>query len=162
MCLINSLVSACSRPAVRMGVALSLTAGLLVYAQQPLGGLAETRGLNRTVTGYPEILLTAKSDDLRALTDPSLYSADLRGELVVYPDSRVAFICGPQLRADSPLNPFPWFDSIQIKHGHIQGKEAPSIPPRILTGVVSATSGSAVLAGKGTRFSSEIDPLGPA
>jgi hypothetical protein len=84
------------------------------------------------------------------------------GDLVVYPNLRVAFICGPQLRANSRLNPFPWFDSTQIKQGHVLGKEAPSIPPRVLTGGVSANPGSPLVTGRGARFLSEVDPSGSA
>src|SRR5688572_30818887 len=91
-----------------------------------------------------------------------LYPPETRGELVTYPTAEVAFICGPQLKSNSPLNPFPWFDSTQIAQGHVQGREAPRIAPRVLTGTVSVTPNSRIVTGVGTRFPVEVDPAGPA
>src|SRR5712691_9128364 len=31
-------------------------------------------------------------------------------QLVNYPNAEIAFICGPQLKSGSRLNPAPWFD----------------------------------------------------
>jgi hypothetical protein len=87
---------------------------------------------------------------------------EIRSELVTYPTGEVAFICGPQLKSNSPLNPFPWFDSTQIAQGHVQGREAPRIAPRVLTGVVSVATNSRMVTGVGTRFRNEVDPRGPA
>ena len=87
---------------------------------------------------------------------------EIKAELVAYPDAKVAFICGPQLKVNSPLNLSPWFDSTQVRSGHIHGKETPAIAPRTLTGSVSATPNARVVTGIGTRFLSEIDPGGPA
>jgi hypothetical protein len=83
-------------------------------------------------------------------------------DFVTYPNSKIAFICGPQLKANSRLNPFPWFDSTQIKYGHLHGKEAPSIVPRILTGTVTVRPNARIVKGVGTRFRSEVDPSGPS
>ncbi|HEV2884619.1 MAG TPA: hypothetical protein VGW36_07160, partial [Pyrinomonadaceae bacterium] len=94
--------------------------------------------------------------------NPASLPTELRQELVTYPNDKVAFICGPQLKAHSNLNPFPWFDSTQIKMGHVLGKEMPSIPPRVLTGVMNANPTSPVITGTGTRFLVEVDPSGPA
>src|SRR5688500_12689028 len=57
----------------------------------------------------------------------------IRSELVTYPSAEVAFIAGPQLKSGSRLNPFPWFDSTQNAQGHVQGRAAPRIAPRVLT-----------------------------
>jgi hypothetical protein len=83
-------------------------------------------------------------------------------ELVKYPNAETAFICGPQLKANSRLNPFPWFDSTQSEQGKVLGRKGPAIPPRVLTGSVSVLPNSRVVTGTGTRFRAEIDPLGPA
>lgn len=88
--------------------------------------------------------------------------AELMQEVVAYPNDKVAFICGPQLKAHSRLNPFPWFDSTQIKYGHVLGKEMPTTPPRVLTGVVNTIPNSPVVIGNGTRFLAEVDPSGSA
>src|SRR2546430_13361390 len=98
----------------------------------------------------------------RASTERSSKNTELNGELVVYPNPQAGFICGPQLKANSRLNPFPWFDSTEIRYGHVLGKEMPSVAPRVLTGVVSASPNSSILIGKGTRFLSEVDPSGSA
>ncbi len=98
----------------------------------------------------------------RIFTQPSSKAPEPHADLVVYPSPQVAFICGPQLKANSRLNPFPWFDATQIKYGHLLGREAPSIPPRTLTGAVNAKPNSRVVTGIGTRFRSEVDPNGPA
>ena len=87
---------------------------------------------------------------------------EIRRELVTYPNAEVAFICGPQLKPNSPLNPFPWFDSMQIEQGHVLGRDAPRIVPRIVTGVVSVSPNSRVVTGIGTRFRREVDPFGAA
>ena len=87
---------------------------------------------------------------------------EIRSQLVTYPTAEVAFICGPQLKPNSPLNPFPWFDSTQVAQGHVQGREAPRIAPRVLTGVVTVAPNSRIVTGFGTRFRSEVDPRGPA
>src|SRR5437879_1575141 len=71
-------------------------------------------------------------------------------DLVTYPNGNIAFICGPQLKANSRLNPYPWFDSTQVHYGHVLGQEAPSIPPRILTGLVTVRPNSRIVKGLGT------------
>jgi hypothetical protein len=86
----------------------------------------------------------------------------LETEQVRYPSPEVAFICGPQLKANSPLNPYPWFDKTQIDFGHTHGQAFPSIGPRELTGALNASNNSRVVTGVGTRFTSEVDPAGPA
>jgi hypothetical protein len=91
-----------------------------------------------------------------------IYPTEVRGELVIYPTAAIAFICGPQLKPNSPLNPFPWFDSTQVARGHVQGREAARVAPRVLTGVVSVAPNSRVVTGVGTRFRAEVDPRGPA
>lgn len=88
--------------------------------------------------------------------------AEIRPELVTYPHAEVAFICGPQLKAGSRLNPFPWFDRTAISQGHVEGRAAPRIAPRVLTGALSVTPGARVVRGSGTRFTVEVDASGPA
>ena len=87
---------------------------------------------------------------------------EIRSELVTYPSGEVAFICGPQLKAGSRLNPFPWFDSTQSAQGHVQGRAAPRIAPRVLTGALNVRPNSVVVNGVGTRFLVEVHPAGPA
>jgi len=91
-------------------------------------------------------------------TEPGANIADL----VTYPNPQVAFICGPQLNAGSPSNPYPWFDSTQIEYGKVLGREGPAVAPRVLTGTVSVQANSRVVSGAGTRFRAEIDPADPA
>src|SRR6185295_3941391 len=99
---------------------------------------------------------TGASNNRSTLSAPTFAPPEIKAELVAYPDAKVAFICGPQLKTNSQLNPYPWFDSTQIRNGHIQGKDAPAIPPRILTGTVSVNRQSRVLTGNGTRFRLEV------
>jgi hypothetical protein len=95
-------------------------------------------------------------------TAPQTRAQTLETELVKYPSPEVAFICGPQLKAGSPLNPFPWFDKTQVDYGHTHGQAFPAVGPRELTGTLGATNGSRVVTGTGTRFTLEVDPAGPA
>jgi len=88
--------------------------------------------------------------------------SDMQAELVTYPSAEIAFICGPQLKVRSRLNPFAWFDETEIAQGRVQAREAPAIAPRILTGAVSIGRNDRVVTGVGTRFKAEIDPNGPA
>lgn len=86
----------------------------------------------------------------------------LENERVQYPNPEVAFICGPQLRASSPLNRVPAFDTSQVTKGYVHGQGFPAIAPRELTGTVSVTAGSSTVNGSGTKFMSQIDPSCPA
>lgn len=97
-----------------------------------------------------------------AATAETRQPPEILPELVTYPSPEIAFICGPQLKAGSRLNPFPWFDRTQVSQGHVQGREAPKIAPRVLTGTVSVALNSRVVNGNGTRFTVEVDPRGPA
>jgi hypothetical protein len=97
-------------------------------------------------------------------------------ELVQYPSAEVAFICGPQLKSGSRLNPFPWFDTNAIKQGIYHGEKAPRVAPfgpmildkpenvwrNIIAGRVSVAARSNVVTGKGTRFTRDLDLAGPA
>lgn len=103
-------------------------------------------------------------------------SSDLAGQLVQYPSPFVAFICGPQLRAGSGLNPAPWFDTTSRTMGITLGERSPRIPPfgsmslnsstrrweNIIAGLVSASSGSLIVTGVGTAFARDVDPAGSA
>src|ERR1043166_8141184 len=85
----------------------------------------------------------------------------LESERVQYPNAETAFICGPQLRSGSALNPFPGFDNNAVTKGVSVGAELPAIGPRVLTGTVSVNYGSSTVTGNGTRFTREVDPYGP-
>ena len=114
---------------------------------------AQRQGRPRTVAGSKGSNSQAATDAPASLIEP----VELKNELVEYPNSKVAFICGPQLKVNSRLNPFPSFDTTQVRYGHVVGRESPNIAPRVLTGTVSVTANSRTVNGKGTRFRSEID-----
>jgi len=132
---------------------LLISAGLAFSAAFAISGFAQWQQQDQT-----------RPRSVTSRNEPS--QADSRidsiADLVSYPDPKVAFISGPQLRAGSRLNPFPWFDSTQIAYGKVLGREGPTIPPRVLTGTISVQRNSRVVAGTGTRFLVEIDPNGPA
>jgi hypothetical protein len=100
--------------------------------------------------------------------------ANLANQLAQYPSAEVAFICGPQLKAGSSLNRFPWFDSTALKMGIHYGEEAPRVAPfgpmflaknvwrNTITGRVSVSAGANTVTGKGTLFTRDFDPRGPA
>ena len=83
-------------------------------------------------------------------------------ELVQYPSDEVAFIVGPQLKAGSAQNPFPWFDQVELSKGLQLGALSPAVAPRVLTGTLSLHQGSSDVSGVETRFLHEVDPNGPA
>ncbi len=97
-------------------------------------------------------------------------------ELVQYPTAETAFICGPQLKSGSRLNPFPWFDATALKQGIHHGEQAPRIAPigpmvldkpenvwrNVIAGRVSVAARGTVVTGKGTRFTRDLDLAGPA
>jgi hypothetical protein len=100
---------------------------------------------------------------------------NLADQLAQYPSEEVAFICGPQLKAGSRLNPFPWFDTTATKQGIYHGEKAPRVAPfgpmilnlpenvwrNVIAGRVSVARGGRVVTGKGTRFTLDFDPAGP-
>lgn len=100
----------------------------------------------------------------------------LATEQVQYPNPETAFICGPQLKAGSPLNPAPWFDSTARGMGITLGERFPRIPAfgpmfvnshsgaweNVIAGRISVTSGSSIVIGVGTSFTRDIDSAGPA
>src|SRR3989441_3482081 len=141
---------------IQLIAASALSAILLISMQMRLGAQSETR--QRRVNGAAR--QTQANDRLSTIVASE--SAELRAELVTYPNGKAALICGPQLKANSRLNPFPWFDATQINYGHVLGREGPSVPPRTLTGAVNARPNSRMVTGIGTRFRSEVDPNGPA
>jgi hypothetical protein len=114
------------------------------------------------VTGQKQVRPRRVENTRPDESSSQLNRPEIRRELVDYPNPEVAFICGPQLKFNSPLNPFPWFDSTQVAQGHVQGREAPRIAPRVLTGHVSVAPNSRSVTGAGTRFRAEVDPRGPA
>ena len=124
---------------------LGCVAGLLVAAHVRLGAQNQVRPRR------------AGTIDSSATLPP-----EIQAELVTYPSADIAFICGPQLKARSRLNPFPWFDDTEVAQGRVQAREAPTIAPRNLTGTVSVGRNDRIVIGAGTRFRSEVDPNGPA
>jgi len=95
------------------------------------------------------ILPSAKADTTGAAVPITFTSPD------------VELITGPQLSV-APITPFPWFDQTQVNRGTFHAAGFPKLPPIQLTGTVSVNSNSVPVTGSGTRFLSEIDPLGPA
>ena len=101
--------------------------------------------------------------------------ADVAAEMVRYPNAGTAFICGPQLKANSSLNPFRWFDSVALSRGKYFGERTPRVAPTgpmsvsthtkqwqsVIAGRVSVTNGSPIVNGRGTRFTLDVDPNGP-
>ena len=83
-------------------------------------------------------------------------------DLVLFPDARVEFLCGPLLKSGSARNPYPWFDRIMGSKGRELGEQFPATPPRKLSGTVTVQRGAREVKGKGTHFKREIDPKGPA
>jgi hypothetical protein len=95
-------------------------------------------------------------------------------QLVRYPKPEIAFICGPQLKAGSSLNPAPWFDSTARSMGIIQGNRNPRIAPfgpmvldpgtskwqNVIAGRLSVARGSRVVTGVGTMFRLDVDAGG--
>ena len=102
--------------------------------------------------------------------------ANLANDLVRYPSAEVAFICGPQLKASSALNPFPWFDSTAREQGIAHGEKAPRIAPigpmntdsptrawrNVIAGRVSVAARATVVMGMGSSFTRDVDAKGPA
>jgi hypothetical protein len=112
----------------------------------------------------------------RNLTNNWGLPANLAGELVRYPNENVAFICGPQLKAASQLNPFPWFDATAREQGIAHGERAPRVGPigpmntdsanrawrNVIAGRVSIAARSPVVSGNATKFIRDVDAAGPA
>jgi hypothetical protein len=111
----------------------------------------------------------AETNDKRDL--PGIADQQVR-----YPSPEVAFICGPQLKSGSHLNPFPWFDQVAIRRGKYFGEKTPRIAPtgpmsfnghtkqwqNVIAGRLSVANGSTMVTGRGTRFTLDVDPNGPA
>lgn len=78
-------------------------------------------------------------------------------DLVKFPSVEVEFVAGPQLKAGSSLNPYPWFDQTALAKGLEHGNKFPAAPPvQSLTGTVSVTKGSKSVVGADTRFRSDF------
>src|SRR2546421_12617303 len=142
---------------IQVIAASALSGILLISIQIRLGAQSETRP--RRVLDPAEL---GTSQQAEVNDRVSTIAKSEATDLVTYPNNKIAFICGAQLKANSRLNPYPWFDSTQIHYGHVLGQEAPSIPPRILTGVVTARPDSRIVKGVGTSFRAELDPTGHA
>src|SRR6266516_7325847 len=88
----------------------------------------------------------------------------LETERVQYPNAQVAFICGPQLKSGSTLNPAPWFDATALSMGVTLGDRFPRVAPvgpmslnsqsgawdNVITGRISISSGSTAVVGVDT------------
>jgi hypothetical protein len=156
--------------------ACALSGALVTYVQAQLSGSAETRLRAVDARGEFQISQKRKANQQQASRRPDQQSSELKGELVVYPNEQVAFICGPQLKSGSRLNPFPWFDATAIKQGIYHGEEAPRVAPfgpmtldvpdnvwrNVIAGRVSVAVRGTVVTGKGTRFRRDFDLNGPA
>src|SRR5687768_7447810 len=95
----------------------------------------------------------------------------LATEQVQYPNAEIAFICGPQLKAGSVLNPAPWFDATARSMGEIQGERNPRFAPvgpmafdsssgtwqSVISGRLSVSNGSLTVTGLNTAFTREVD-----
>jgi len=145
-------------------VALIVTGGLIVS----LAILAAFGGKAATKVSEPE--MDSQSDrDWRL-------PPNVADQLARYPSAEIAFICGPQLKAGSSLNPFPWFDTTARDQGRSHGEKAPRIAPigpmntqsqdgswrNVIAGRVSVRKGGAVVTGNSTKFIRDIDAAGPA
>src|SRR5437899_7070915 len=123
----------------------------------------------RSASGAPQNLNSSRAALTRVavlvcllLSIARTNAQSLDSERVQYPNAETAFICGPQLKSGSALNPFPWFDNTAVTKGASIGSELPAIGPRVLTGTVSVNYGANGVTGSGTRFKREVDPHGPA
>jgi hypothetical protein len=113
------------------------------FLANPAGGMTDNAGTDSQK--FPDPAAT------RAIPD-----------LVQFPSAETELIAGPQLKANSTLNPFPLFDSIAVGRGLLNAKAFPSVPALVLTGSLSVSRGSAIVNGTGTRFTAQVDPAGPA
>jgi hypothetical protein len=104
--------------------------------------------------------LAGDSRTTASTTGPPTF--DPATDFVIFPDAKVDFICGPQLKAGSARNPYPWFDRVMLSKGRELGEQFPPIAPLKLSGTVTLQSGSAVVNGEATHFKREVDPSGPA
>ncbi len=101
-------------------------------------GLETPRSLRSTYLLYiPILVLILVCSGVRADSEQSQ-----NRELVQYPSDEVAFIVGPQLKAGSAQNPFPWFDGVELSKGRELGAQFPAVAPRTLTGTLSVRQGS--------------------
>src|SRR5437899_2969786 len=129
----------------------------ILFSRRSVSGTSQKFSSSRTALTRVAVLVCVLLSIARANVAQSLES-----EKVQYPNAETAFICGPQLRSGSALNPFPWFDSTAVTKGASIESELPAIGPRLLTGTVSVNYGASTITGSGTRFKREVDPHGPA
>jgi hypothetical protein len=167
-----------SHPSVKTGTiawAGLFIAGLLLYVQAQSGKPAEARGPLGADSVGP-VLRQKEPDHRRILTGTTSDSVELKSQLVVFPNAQVAFICGPQLKAGSPLNPSPWFDTTAWRMGITLGNRTSRVPPfgpmtfnsytgrweNVIAGRVSVNSSGLIVTGVGTAFTRDVDPAGSA
>ncbi|MDX6612686.1 MAG: hypothetical protein QOD75_1872, partial [Blastocatellia bacterium] len=141
--------------AVVVALTSFLAAGLLLDARGRVSGQSQVRQRGSADT-TPSVLLPT-------------------GALVVYPNAQVGFICGPQLKSGSTLNPAPWFDATARSMGIILGERSPRIAPfgpmaldrqtkewrNVITGRVSVAAQGTIVTGWGTGFTRDVDANGP-
>lgn len=85
---------------------------------------------------------------------PRVHAQTASSDFVTFPSAEVEFIVGPQLKANSALNPVPWFDQNALSKGVSHGEAFPADPPGgiPLSGTVTVTNASRTVVGVGTRF----------
>src|SRR6266550_7973929 len=121
---------------------------------------------------FPPVLIQLALLTFLVLSGAHLSLAQtLETERVQYPNAQVAFICGPQLKAGSALNPAPWFDATARTMGVTLGDRFPRVAPfgpmsfnsqsgawdDVIAGRISISSGSAVVTGVNTTFTGDVD-----
>src|SRR5262245_11758624 len=94
---------------VLIAASSTLSGILLISIHAQLRGQGQTRPRRVNDDAKPQVSRPAEANG-GASTIGAPESTALRAELVTYPNDKIAFICGPQLKANSRLNPFPWFD----------------------------------------------------
>ncbi|HEY0431140.1 MAG TPA: hypothetical protein VGC61_04955, partial [Pyrinomonadaceae bacterium] len=112
--------------------AIVLSLLLAVLLVQSKGRFGERFGFRRLATNSDErweLFLSSKPTNNLALNGASLNSVESTEDLVVYPNPKVAFICGPQLKSGSRLNPAPWFDRTARSSGITLGERNPRVAP---------------------------------
>jgi hypothetical protein len=137
--------------------AIALAACIAQVAARLQEGAARRRVVHAPATADA---LAGDSRPATSAVGPPTFDATT--DAVIFPDARVEFICGPQLKNGSARNPYPWFDRVMLSKGRELGEQFPAIAPLKLSGTVTLQSGSAVVNGEATHFKREVDPSGPA
>ena len=142
------------------GILLAVCLTHVLAGERWAAGSEEQSGAATYIGGLLERIFQRSSPAPPSLIAPPTF--DPATDLVIFPNEKVAFIIGPQLRVGSRRNPFPWFDQVQLANGLIHGERFPATPPLTLSGTLSLQQGSRTVSGSATRFTREVDPAGPA